>query len=96
MMSGAIGGGDTQNKRPAAQGRVSFGGAGNTLAKGKSTLRTVFGRPVVEEDDDEGWAEMRRRRENKKDTWKDKRVDSRLGHDTEGLEGLEGIYYPTD
>ena len=71
------------DSRPA-----SSAGLGTDLKQRAAvTVRPVVPRVADEEDEDEGWEEMRRKREGKKKIWKDKKQN-------DGETGLEGVFYP--
>ena len=61
----------------------------DTKQKAAVTVRPVVPKVVDDEDEDEGWEEMRRKREGKKKLWRGKKQ-------SEGETGLEGVFYPTN
>ena len=66
---------------------TSFGG--DAKQKAAVTVRPVVPKAADDEDEDEGWEEMRRKREGKRRLWKGKKQE-------QGQTGLEGVFYPTN
>lgn len=62
-------------------------GGADTKQKPAVTVRPVAARAADDEDEDEGWEEMRKKMEGKKRVWKGKKQEK-------GETGLEGVFYP--
>ena len=68
---------------------VSNAGLGKDIKqKAAITVRPVIPKVADDDDEDEGWEEMRRNREGKKKLWRGKKQ-------SESETGLEGVFYPT-